>query len=71
MFNLLLDKLEKTKAVAALFITKEFKETISVLKKHFPRLILVVLSATDADRYSSIYTEISFIDGNIDRICRS
>jgi len=71
MFNLLLDKLEKTKAVAALFITKEFKETISVLKKHFPRLILVILSATDADRYSSIYTEISFIDGNIDRICRS
>jgi hypothetical protein len=71
VFNNFLEVLAEDHAIAALFITKEFTETIGVLKKYFPRLVLVILSTTDAERYSSIYREISFIDNNIARICRS
>jgi hypothetical protein len=70
-FNDFLEELAEDQAIAALFITKEFTDTIGVLKKYFPRLILVILSTTDADRYSGIYREISFVDNNIARICRS
>ena len=70
-FNEFLAELAKRQAIAAMFITKEFQEGIDALTKHCPSLVLVVLSATDASRYSSIYRELAFTDSNLARICRS
>jgi hypothetical protein len=71
VFNEFLAELAKRQAIAAMFITKEFQEGIDALTKHCPSLVLVVLSATDASRYSSIYRELAFTDSNLARICRS
>ena len=70
-FNEFLAELAKRQAIAAMFITQEFQEGIDALTKHCPSLVLVILSATDASRYSSIYRELAFTDSNIARICRS
>jgi len=70
-FNEFLAELAKRQAIAAMFITKEFQEGIDTLTKHCPSLVLVILSATDASRYSSIYRELAFTDSNLARICRS
>ena len=70
-FNEFLAELAKRQAIAAMFITKEFQEGIDALTKHCPSLVLVILSATDASRYSSIYRELAFTDSNLARICRS
>ena len=70
-FNEFLAELAKRQAIAAMFITQEFQEGIDVLTKHCPSLVLVILSATDASRYSSIYRELAFTDSNLARICRS
>ncbi len=70
-FNEFLAELAKRQAIAAMFITKEFQEGIDALMKHCPSLVLVILSATDASRYSSIYRELAFTDSNLARICRS
>jgi hypothetical protein len=71
VFNEFLAELAKRQAIAAMFITKEFQEGIDALTKHCPSLVLVILSATDASRYSSIYRELAFTDSNLARICRS
>ena len=70
-FNEFLAELAKRQAIAAMFITQEFQEGIDALTKHCPSLVLVILSATDASRYSSIYRELAFTDSNLARICRS
>lgn len=70
-FNAFLAQLAKRQAIAAMFITKEFQEGIIALKEHCPSLVLVILSASDASRYSSIYRELAFTDSNLARICRS
>ena len=70
-FNEFLAELAKRQAIAAMFITHEFQEGIDALTKHCPSLVLVILSATDASRYSSIYRELAFTDSNLARICRS
>jgi hypothetical protein len=70
-FNEFLAELAKRQAIAAMFITKEFQEGIDTLTKHCPSLVLVILSATDASRYSSIYRELAFTESNLARICRS
>jgi hypothetical protein len=71
VFNEFLAELAKRQAIAAMFITQEFQEGIDALTKHCPSLVLVILSATDASRYSSIYRELAFTDSNLARICRS
>lgn len=70
-FNEFLAELAKRQAIAAMFITQEFQEGIDALTKHCPSLVLVILSATDASRYSSIYRELAFTESNLARICRS
>jgi hypothetical protein len=51
--------------VVAMFITNDQHDTIAELVKSFPQLILVVLSQSDAMRYSDIVSENSIFDGHI------
>jgi hypothetical protein len=51
--------------VVAMFTTNDQHDTIAELGKSFPQLILVVLSQSDAMRYSDIVSENSIFDGHI------
>jgi hypothetical protein len=54
--------------VIAMFVDFEKQEVIRLLRENFPRLLLVVLSETNALRYSQIYIELQDIDNNLKRM---
>jgi hypothetical protein len=66
--NKYLDNLSNKSKVAALFMEKEFEEAIGLVTSTFPRLMVLVCDKEDSLGYSSIYSELSFIEGSLERL---
>jgi hypothetical protein len=63
--NFRLDTFAQDSTVVVMFISQEYRIAIATLKEEFPRLLLLEVSDSDAERYYKVYTYLDDIDKSL------